>query len=366
MIRRLCTLLLYLILATGGVTAIKPDHAIAVDLFEIGTTNFDAFAEELVKRATAAHSISAAAYTNQIPGTKASYAMMPIPGGEFTMGSGPGERFALPSERPRHRVRLAPFWMGKCEVTWNEFNAFVQDELERRQASPPPAGQLMESYLADAITHPSLPYVSMDFGMGRNGFPAIGLTQHAANKYCQWLSAKTGHFYRLPTEAEWEYAARAGTTNLWFFGDDETKLGDYAWFENNSEFKYQKIGRKLPNPWGLHDMLGNVSEWVLDQYDESFYESCSATSVAIQPWNKARRPYPHVVRGGSWRDPIEKVRCAARGCSSPDWKLGDPQLPRSVFWMRNCDFNGFRIVRPVTLPGVEEMRRYWNNGVAAE
>ena len=305
-------------------------------------------------------------YTNQIPGTKASYAMLPIPAGEFVMGSSATNRLAAPDELPAHWVKIEPFWMGKCEVTWNEYNAFVFDDIERRQASPPPANGKLEPRLVDAVTHPSLPYVDMDFGMGRNGFPAIAMSQHAANKYCQWLSAKTGHFYRLPTEAEWEYAARAGTTNTWFFGEDGAKLAEYAWFEADSDFQYQKVGRKLPNPWGLHDMLGNVSEWVLDQYDGDYYRLCAEKGRVETPWNKASKPYPHSVRGGSWRDPMEKVRCAVRDRSTPEWKMADPQLPKSVFWLRSCDFVGFRIVRPLAIPTSEEMGRYWNSGVERE
>ncbi|NOS71453.1 MAG: formylglycine-generating enzyme family protein [Verrucomicrobia bacterium] len=305
-------------------------------------------------------------YTNSIPDSRATYSMVAIPGGEFVMGSPVGGRYFKPDQSPPHRVKLDTFWIGKYEVTWNEFNSFMLDDIDRRQSSPPPSSGKLESGQADAITHPSLPFVDMSFGMGKSGYPAIGMTQHAANKYCQWLSAKTGHFYRLPTEAEWEYAARSGSTNIWFFGDAPSKLSDYAWFEDNSDMKYQKVGRKLPNAWGLHDVLGNVSEWVLDQYDDVFYRRCAEEGSAVMPWNRASRQYPHSVRGGSWRDPIQEVHCAVRGQSTPDWKMGDPQMPKSKFWLRNCDFVGFRIVRPRAIPTTEQMGQYWNSGVERE
>jgi formylglycine-generating enzyme required for sulfatase activity len=136
--------------------------------------------------------------------------------------------------------------------------------------------------------------------------------------------------------------------------------------EVNSDFNYKKVGRKLPNAWGLHDVLGNVSEWLLDQYDEGYYRSCAETGTVIQHWNKATKPYPHSVRRGSWRDPRPDVHCAARGHSTADWKMGNPQLPKSLYWIRNSDFVGFRIVRPLVLPTTDEMRQYWNSGVERE
>jgi formylglycine-generating enzyme required for sulfatase activity len=277
-------------------------------------------------------------------------------------GSEPGRR---PDEGPQIRVRVAPFWMGQCEVTWKEFELYMYPDAEKklRKVNATDAGG---DRLADAITHPSKPYTDMTFGMGREGYPAIAMTQHAANKYCQWLSAKTGHFYRLPTEAEWEYAARAGTATAYFFGDDDSALEDYAWFEQNSDFKYQKVGRKQPNPWGLHDIYGNVVEWVLDQYDGGFYGVQPADGPAENPWNKATQPYPHSVRGGSWDDPASACRSAARRGSDPKWKLQDPQLPKSTWYLTDADFVGFRIVRPLALPGPEALQAYWNSGVERE
>ena len=190
--------------------------------------------------------------------------------------------------------------------------------------------------ITDAITHPTQPYVEMSFGMGKDQFPAISMTQHAANKYCQWLSAKTGQFYRLPTEAEWEYACRAGTTTAYYWGDDASQIGDYCWWGKNSDFKYQKVGKKKPNPWGLYDMLGNVVQWTLDQYDAEFY----ARSSHDNPWNKAVNPYPHVARGGSWDDDDPaKLRCGVRRASSPAWKIQDPQLPKSVWYHTDAQFS---------------------------
>ena len=354
---RICGLLAVFV-AAGAVESSPPA--------EVGALTVTAIADRIRSQAEALKPPVGTAYTNQIPGTKASYAMMPIPGGDFVMGSSAGSRNAQPDEMPAHVVRLEPFWMGRCEVTWNEYSAFVYDDIERRQAAQPSRDGRLDSRLEDAITHPSLPYVDMDFGMGKNGYPAIAMTQHAANKYCQWLSAKTGHCYRLPTEAEWEYAARAGSSNIWFFGDDEAKLGNYAWFEENSDFKYQKVGRKLPNAWGLQDVLGNVSEWVLDQHDDGYYRRGAELGKVVAPWNKAVKQYPHSVRGGSWRDALRDVRCAVRGRSTPEWKVADPQLPKSRFWLRNCDFVGFRIVRPVAIPSTEEMHRCWNSGVELE
>ena len=302
-------------------------------------------------------------YTNSIPGTEVTYEMVPIPGGEFVMGSPENEKDRQKDEGPQHPVKISPFWMGRYEVTWEEYllYQYPDDEVKLRELHPTDAAV---NELSDAVTHPSKPYPDMSFGMGKKkGLPVISMTQHAANKYCHWLTAKTGHFYRLPTEAEWEYACRAGTTTTYYFGDDASKLKNHGWFFDNSDSKYQKVGKKLPNPWGLYDMYGNVSEWVLDQYDADCYQTFKVAGPATDPWNRATRPYPHVVRGGSWDDDAPVLRSAARGQSERAWKATYPQLPKSIWHLSDWTRTGFRIVRPLAIPSAENMAKYWTSGV---
>jgi formylglycine-generating enzyme required for sulfatase activity len=289
------------------------------------------------------------AYTVTIPNTTFSYAMAPVPAGEFQMGSdGAG---AKADEQPPHRVKVDPFWMQAHEVTWDSYLMFMFADQAKERDKP--------DALVDAQSRPTGPHLEMSFGRGNNGFPAISMTQHAANKYAQWLSAKTGEYYRLPTEAEWEYACRAGTAT----GFGPGPLDDYAWFKKNSALPgfsdgtYHKIGTKQPNAWGLYDMLGNVMEWTLDQY------APYTAAAAENPWVKSTAPYPHAVRGGSWNDDATLVRCTARVASEASWKKQDPQLPKSIWYMTDAQWLGFRLVRPATLPSAEEMYRAWNNGV---
>jgi formylglycine-generating enzyme required for sulfatase activity len=293
-------------------------------------------------------------YKTTIPGTDVSFSMVPIPGGEFVMGTPASEPNRGNDEGPQHKVRIAPFWMGKYEVTWDEYRLFMFSQ----QAGEVPG----KDAVVDALSRPTRPYVEMSFGMGINGYPAISMTQHAANKFAEWLSAKTGQFYRLPTEAEWEYACRAGTTTAYSFGDDAAKLSEYAWFADNSNGKYEKVGTKKPNPWGLYDMHGNVTEWTLDQYAPDSYAKMSGED----PWVKSTKPYPQVARGGSWSDSADRLRCGARLGSDPSWKMQDPQLPKSIWYLTDAQFLGLRVVRPLNVPPVSLMYQYWNSGVEKE
>ena len=311
----------------------------------------------IMSRAKPITEVQMAAYTNTIPGTEVTFRMTPIKGGEFVMGSPANEPGRKPDEGPQHKVKIEPFWMGVCEVTWNEYELFMYQDEERKFKKEIPTDPYVDK-ISDAVARPTKPYVEMSFGMGKDECPAISMTQHAANKYCQWLSAKTGEYYRLPTEAEWEYACRAGTTTKYSFGDDESQLGQYAWFEKNSDFKYQKVGRKKPNPWGLYDMHGNVAEWTLDGYDASAYEKIAA---GAPPFIAVHTAYPHVARGGSWDDAAENLRSAVRRASNKTWKQQDPQLPKSKWYLTDAQFLGFRVVRPLKTPTPEELNNVWNN-----
>jgi formylglycine-generating enzyme required for sulfatase activity len=253
-------------------------------------------------------------------------------------------------------VKIEPFWMGAFKITWNEYELFMYPDEERKFKDTIKTDPEVDK-VSDAVTRPSKPYVEMSFGMGKDGYPAIAMSQHGAKKYCHWLSAKTGHFYRLPTEAEWEYACRAGTKTAYFFGDDAAQLPEYGWFEKNSDFKYQKVGKKKPNPWGLYDIHGNIAEWCLDQYDPGFYGKTAAGAVG--PWNFPTLHYPHVARGGHWDDQAEALRSAARRHSDKQWNAQDPQLPKSTWWLSDAQWVGFRLVRPLKVPSADELIKYW-------
>ncbi len=302
-------------------------------------------------------------FTDKVPDSLVSFEMVPIRGGAFLMGSPAGEKGRKENEGPQRRVKVSPFWMGKHEVTWDEYAKFMDHEIDIKLAKG------SAGYFRDAVAKPTRPYVNMDFGMGTGRHPAVCMSQHGANKYCEWLSAKTGHFYRLPTEAEWEYAARAGTTTAYSWGDknDRTTLSKYTWHQDNVldpitfDTGYRKVGLKKPNPWGLHDIHGNVFEWVLD--GGAPYQP--AKGVIVDPWVRGTKPYPHVARGGSFHPnhPTSTLRSAARIFSNPSWKQQDPQLPKSIWYLTDATFLGMRLVRPLKIPSREEMKACWNNGV---
>lgn len=287
------------------------------------------------------------AYTQRISGTTVEFKMVPIRGGEFRMGSAESEVARQADEGPQRSVKVSSFWMGVHEVTWDEYEQW-QFSLEQKRRDA--ARELTpEDKAADAVTRPTKPYTDMTFGMGKEGYPAICMTRLAALTYCEWLSARTGQYYRLPTEAEWEFAARGGTETRFSFGDDAALAGDYAWFDQNSAGKTQPVGKKKPNPFGLHDMHGNVMELCLDQYAP--YAAAEATLE--DPWIAPRTTYPTVARGGAWNAPVEELRSARRRASERAWKQKDPQIPQSRWYFTDALFVGFRVVRPLKEPAPE-------------
>lgn len=192
------------------------------------------------------------------------------------------------------------------------------------------------------------------------------MTQYSAKQYTKWLSILTDDFYRLPGEAEWEYACRAGTTTRYYFGDDADELEEHAWYDENSDYERHDVGLKKPNPWGLYDMYGNVSEWVLDQYNEEGFVHLEAgrTYDAVDAINWPTEPDPYVVRGGSWELYSEDLRSSSRLASNnDDWKAEDPNIPKSPWWFTTEPATGvgFRLMRPLDAPATREGREaYWS------
>ena len=285
-------------------------------------------------------------YSTTIPGSEVSFKMLPIQAGSFNMGSAETEKNRATDEGPQKMIELSAFWMGEKEVTHDEFLLFFNDE------------SLVRNSEVDAVTRPTTQYIDLSWGMGKQGgFPFNSMSQRTALMYCRWLYGKTGTFYRLPTEAEWEYACRAGTTTAYPFGDDSTAIGEYAWYAGNSENKYHKTGTKKPNAWGLYDMLGNVAEWTMDQYDEQAYTKLA--EGAADPMMASTSRHPKAVRGGSFEDEADALRPAARRSWQAEWNKRDPQIPKSRWWLTDAYFVGFRVVRPVKQPTPDEAAAFY-------
>ncbi|MCH7400272.1 formylglycine-generating enzyme family protein [Belliella kenyensis] len=289
-------------------------------------------------------------YQQQIPNTDLKFSMMPIPAGTFVMGASVNEIGFQEDESPQREIHIDAFWMGAHEVTWDLFELFLDKNLEIGISTKPLTHQV------DGLTRPSTPYLDMTFGMGKGSKPAVGMTQYGAIQFCRWLYLKTGVFYRLPTEAEWEYAARAGSSDSYFFGSDSDLMSEYAIYSHNSHKVTSTVGSKSPNPWGLYDILGNVMEWTGDFYanyvdDESQNKNPKVVSDQL---------YPQVLRGGHYESEVEDLRVARRFGSDPVWKQLDPQIPKSRWWFPEAPFVGMRVVRPLNTPSESEIQAYFD------
>ena len=213
-------------------------------------------------------------YTETVPdrlGEKMTFDMVLIDGGHFTMGSPDGEPGRKPDEGPKREVTVAPFYMATTETTLRLFLAYYEETNRARTVHV----EAVEGKDVDAVTGPTPVFGELTMGYEKT-HPAIGGTWHNAVTFCQWLSKKTGKTYRLPTEAEWEYAARAGGTTAFAFGTDKAKAGEYAWFADNADGETHPVAAKKPNAWGLYDMAGNVREWVHDFYADKYDAAVAA------------------------------------------------------------------------------------------
>ncbi|MBC22552.1 MAG: hypothetical protein CMJ32_01375 [Phycisphaerae bacterium] len=225
-------------------------------------------------------------YVQQIDGTAITYEMVPVPGGDG----------------------VESFWIGRTEIPW-EFYDVYRLKSDAKTAQP--------NQQADAVTRPSKPYISMDRGYGRDGYPLISVSSNGAETFCKWLSHKTGHVYTLPTVAQFRHACRLA-------GLDDCELDEHAWHAGNSEGKTRPIASLKADGLGLHDMLGNASEWCIDPDG--------------QP----------VTLGGAFNDDPSIVSTGLVVASDPAWNESDPQFPKGVWWLTDGGFVGFRIVR---IPG---------------
>lgn len=299
-------------------------------------------------------------FTEKITESPVSFNMIAIPGGTFLMGSPAEEYFRNIDEGPVREVKISPFFMAEAEVTWDEYLAFyVQTSSEGRSTDTEGVRKQLVSG-TDAISGATPPYGQPDQGWGMGQRPAISLTYHAAETYCRWLSMITGKTYRLPTEAEWEYACRAGSSGPYFFdghprkfektgfrarlsGNDTAVINSYVVYKANSPSKTQTPDFVKSNPFGLKNMLGNVAEFCSDWYQADAY-SQYPDGLLVDP-KGPETGSERVIRGGSFMNGAGALRCAARDYTKTEaWLRTDPQMPKSIWWYSDCFNVGFRVV----------------------
>ncbi len=298
-------------------------------------------------------------FTETVPGTSASINMIAVPGGEFEMGSASDEALRNDDEGPQHKVRVSPFFMAEVEVTWDQYWAFFGETMSEGRTAPSVIYANNTREDIDAVSGPTPPFGAPDQGWGQGSRPAITMTHYGAETFCQWLSLKTGRTYRLPTEAEWEYAARGGTSTPYYFagdpkkftsegivrklfGSDTTGIASNVIYALNSSNRTDEPAKVAANPFGLKNMLGNVMEYCSDWYAEDAYSKVS--DGAVDPKGPASGT-EYVVRGGYYASDAADVRCAARAHTEHDaWLKTDPQNPKSIWWYSDIKGIGFRVV----------------------
>jgi len=296
---------------------------------------------------------SFANFTEKVPGTGLAFDMVAIPAGQFVMGSSKKEPFHKLDESPMHTVKVSRFFMAKIEVSWDEYLEFFKATSSQGRKEAEVNDEV------DVISGPTPPWGAPDQGWGKGSRPAITMTWKAANTYCQWLSKVTGKKYRLPTEAEWEYAARGGTQSPYFFegnpkdytsegffkkifGTDTTTISAYVAYKANSLSQTAEPVSIKANAFGLKNMLGNVYEFCSDYYSPTAYAAYEKGAVNPKGPKKGQE---HVIRGGSFKSDARDVRSAARDFTKTRaWLITDPQMPKSIWWYSDCVDIGFRVV----------------------
>jgi formylglycine-generating enzyme len=273
-------------------------------------------------------------YTLKIPGSDVQIEMLPVAGGEFLFGSSEDDPNRREDEGPQVKVTVAPMWVAKTETTWAQYGEYMKLYAIFKEFESRGERIVSSDKMADAITAPTElyePSYTYEYG-DKPEQPAVTMTQYAAQQFTKWLSLLTGAQYRLPTEAEWEYACRAGTTTAYSWGDEADAMDDYAWYIENADDGLPLVGTKKPNAFGLHDMHGSVAEWTVNQYTEDGYswlaDKKSVQAIDVVQW--PTQSSPCVVRGGSWEMEPEELRSATRMASDDEvWKEDDPNFPRS-------------------------------------
>lgn len=298
-------------------------------------------------------------FSEQIPGTPLSFKMVAIPSGTYKMGSPDDEPFRKEDEGPIRQVTVSKFFMAEVQTTWDLYWSFYAHTMSEGRTPPESVfANNSNNPAVDAISGPTAPFGFPDQGWGGGTRPAITMTPYAAETFCQWLSLKTGKKYRLPTEAEWEYAARGGTETAYFFEGNPKDFSDFGFwrkffspstdvissyviYNKNSQNRTQEPAKVQANPFGLKNMLGNVLEFCADKYDAEAYSKTSNT--VTDPLVTSGEEW--VVRGGNYTSDASELRSATRfHTKTADWMRTDPQQPKSIWWYSDIKGIGFRVV----------------------
>ncbi len=299
-------------------------------------------------------------FTEKVPQSSVSFRMIAIPGGTFKMGSPADEPFRKNNEPAPKEVELSKFFMAEIEVSWDEYLAFYRQTASEGRTTDTEGLRKTGGTDVDAISGATPPYGQPDQGWGMGKRPVISISYHAAETYCRWLSLVTKKKYRLPTEAEWEYACRAGTSTPYFFPgnpkdfqktglrarlskNDTAVINSYVVYKQNSSAKTQEPEFVKPNPFGLRNMAGNVAEFCSDWYTRDPFSGITDNTIKDPAGPESGTE--HVIRGGSYLDLAGNLRSAGRDSTRTDeWLKTDPQMPKSIWWYSDCFYVGFRVV----------------------